>query len=209
MVLGNIRNLIFEQILEKMAHKCKFSDFGCTYQETIELLEIHEKDCCYRLVNCSDLDCKKQVSMVQLLEHMRKEGHKPREFPNQRQIKRYLSVKDKDFEQDNIWREDHITIKDQHFFGQCWRSTGGQWALWVFMLGSRADCEKQAYTIKLKSHEGKRKEELIYRGYCAPLDMTKEQVASTGNCLTLTDAAVKRLKVNDGFKYSITIESAE
>jgi len=207
--LGKIRNLIFEEFLKVMVHKCKFGDYGCKFEATIGPLESHEKGCGHRLVNCPDLTCKTQVSMAHAVEHLRKE-HDPSEHPNTRMIQRTFILKRADFDKDQCWVENHITFEDKHFFQECWRSNGGQWTIWVYMLGSRNDCEKQTYTIKLFSQDEKRKEKLTYLGYCVPLDMTKEQVASSGNCLSLTDAVAKRLMANSGMiKYSLAIVSAE
>ena len=52
------------QVLSKMPHSCKFSDYGCKLEHTKTQLETHEKDCGYRLVNCVDLACQTQVRVA-------------------------------------------------------------------------------------------------------------------------------------------------
>merc|ERR1712029_1130427 len=73
MALGKIRSLVFEQLLNKMSHKCKFSEYGCTFEDNLTPLECHEKDCWYRLANCGDLKCKTQIPLAHLVEHMEKD----------------------------------------------------------------------------------------------------------------------------------------
>ena len=208
--LGKIRNLVFERLLKKMSHKCKFVEYGCTFEDTMKPLECHELDCQYRLVNCVHLTCKIQISMAHLFEHMQKEHNRIVEntvLNEYQRIKSSLHVKTEDFIEEGIWKPAHIKFEDKHFFLESWRSTTGQWSFWVYMIGSKEACDEWTYTMKLKSK--KKKEMQIYRarGYCVPLDLTKEQVAMQGICFTLTDAAVKWLIANDRLKYSITIES--
>jgi len=78
--LGELRNLVVEQLLTELSHVCKFADHGCTFEETLTALESHEEECRYRLVNCSSLSCEtKRVSMAQLVKHIN-EHHEPTDF---------------------------------------------------------------------------------------------------------------------------------
>ena len=142
--------------------------------------------------------------MARLVQHMKKEHESV--IRKTKHFESCIPVKDEDFQKAGIWTEDHITFKDHHFFGECWRSLCGQWTFWVYKLGSNKDCEEQAYTIRVFAKIGNKKTEYVYRGQCVPLDINKKQVASSGNCLILTDAAVKRLIVKNEILYSVTIE---
>merc|ERR1719391_618249 len=68
--LGHLRNLFAENLLMEMSHTCKFTIYGCTYEEKTTALESHEHDCKYRLIYCLCLDCQMEVSMDQLLKHL-------------------------------------------------------------------------------------------------------------------------------------------
>ena len=52
-------------------------------------------------------------------------------------------------------------------------------------------------------------EELLYRGHSISLDVTKEQMAQAGNCLTFSDATAKRIRSdNNNIKYVVDIKPA-
>ena len=145
--------------------------------------------------------------MGQLVEHAEKE-HKFNvlsENINRRYFKSSIDIKNC-FEKSFNWSAAHFKFKDQHFFRECWRSTGGLWSIWVYAIGSMKDCEKHAYTMKIFADDKHDKEQLIYHGHCVPFDLAKEQVAEQGKCLTLTDAAVKRYISNDKLYYSLIIK---
>jgi len=202
--LGKTRSLIFEKVLSKMPHSCKFSDYGCKMEHTKTTLECHEKDCGYRLVNCVDLACQTQVPMAQLVEHMKKD-HERGDFVHTESntYRSHFIVQSSDFTGEIMWISDHIVFEDRHFFRECCRSKDGQWFVWVYMIGSRKECEEYIYTVKIMS-DG-REEELMYRGRCVPLDIAKEKLVQVGNCLIFPDATAKRFWANQRIHYQVCV----
>ena len=93
-----------------------------------------------------------------------------------------------------MWISDHIVLEDRHFFRECCRSKDGQWFVWVYMIGSRKECEEYTYTIKIISDD--REEELKFKGRCVPLDIAKEKMVQVGNCLIFPDSTAKRFSAN-------------
>jgi len=202
--LGKTRSLIFEKVLSKMPHSCKFSDYGCKLEHTKTQLETHEKDCGYRLVNCVDLACQTQVPMAQLVEHMKKD-HEREDFVHTESntYRSHFIVQSSDFTGEIMWISDHIVFEDRHFFRECCRSKDGQWFVWVYMIGSRKECEEYIYTVKIMSDD--REEELMYRGRCVPLDVAKEKLVQVGNCLIFPDSTAKRFWANQRIHYQVYV----
>jgi len=202
--LGKTRSLIFEKVLQKMPHSCKFSDYGCKVEHTKSNLETHEKDCQFRLVNCVDLACQAQVCMAQLMTHMTKD-HEREDFVHTESntYRSHFIVQSSDFTREIMWISDHIVLEDRHFFRECCRSKDGQWFVWVYMIGSRKECEEYIYTVKIMSDD--REEELMYRGRCVPLDVPKEKLVQVGNCLIFPDSTAKRFWANQRIHYQVYV----
>merc|ERR1712029_981500 len=119
-----------------------------------------------------------------------------------------LDVNDEDFEEEAFWTN-HIKLNKRHFFSESWRNIDGQWTFWVYAMGSKKDCKRFTYTINFFSTDKDKKGKLVYQNYCVPLDLSKEQVARNGDCLTLTDAAAKRFWVNGTIKFKVIIEAVD
>merc|ERR1719259_1532088 len=106
----------------------------------------------------------------------------------------HFIVQSSDFTGEIMWISDHIVFEDRHFFRECCRSKDGQWFVWVYMIGSRKECEEYIYTVKIISDD--RKEELKFKGRCVPLDIAKEKMVQVGNCLIFPDSTAKRFSAN-------------
>jgi len=212
--LGNTRSLIYEKMLEQLPHSCKFEEHGCQTQDTNQAIKVHERDCQHRLVNCIWLRCKTQVPMSQFLKHILLNNHdKLTEFICFKNIQSYFGVTTAALEcQGNwYWEPTRIIVNTIHtmcelYFLEAWRNPVGQWFIWMYTIGSREECEKLIYQVKVVSGNGI--EELVYRGHCISLDVTKEQIAEACNCLTFSDAIAKRLRSNNRINYIVDIEPA-
>jgi len=207
--LGNTRSLIYEKMLEQLPHSCKFEEHGCQTQDTSQTLEAHERDCQHRLVNCFWLRCKTQVPMSQLLKHENNHDlQKLTELKLSKNIQSYFGVTTAALECKGnwYWEPTRIIVNFKHYFLEAWRNPVGQWFIWMYTIGSREECEKLIYQVKVVSGNGI--EELFYRGHCISLDVTKEQIAEACNCLTFSDAIAKRLRSNNRIKYIVDIEPA-
>lgn len=204
---SGIRSLVFEQCLAMLTHDCKFIEYGCLFEGTIDLLKFHEPDCLYRLVNCCVLECQTKISMVKFTKHLMEEHPitfhevtlmqcgEPMELPIECQ--------------ERYWIPDHIELNDNHFFLECWRNNDGLWALWVYMLGSKNDCKEYAYTITVYSDDKEKKGMLVYQNSCVPLDLTKEQIALQGKCLTFTDPAANEFLTKNEIKLKLIIKPVD
>jgi len=208
--LGQLRNLVAEQLLTELSHNCKFADHGCTFEETLTALESHEEECRYRLVNCSSLSCDtKRVSMAQLEKHI-KEDHLPVGDLNAKcytsgKFLARLNVQGSDLEQPFIYfKPIYIQVGEHIFFRQALRNQEGQWHLWLYMIGTPKECEECTYTIQVFA-VGK-KERLTYHGCCIPLDHSWEKVTQLGQCLNFSNATAKYFMVGDKIQYQVTIE---
>jgi len=202
------RNFIFEKILSKMAHACKFADQGCTMEEILTTLASHEDDCEFRLVNCMDMRCKAKVPQAKVLEHLEIEHKKEDFIEKSNPVDAYFTVSDAVFQRSKsaTWLPIHINIKDEHFFVQMWRSGGGQWYAWVYMLAAKKKCEEYIYTVKVSGQDKMGQEAFSAHGHCVPLDHSRGKVTELGTCLMFTDAQARRLRANGKIKYHVNIQ---
>merc|ERR1712029_285276 len=113
---------------------------------------------------------------------------------------------DLEYKGHSYWVPKHGVVNFKHYFLEVWRNPVGQWFIWMYTFGSREECEKLIYRVKVVS--GNEIEELFYRGHCISLDVSKEHIAEACNCLTFSDAIAKRLRSNNRIKYIVDIESA-
>jgi len=142
--LGQSRNLLAEKILAKMSHTCKFTTYGCTFEEKIAALESHEQDCKHRLICCPSLHCKTRVSMAQLLQHLEDKHQVAEQYKTTSKTlrsKTNLEVKlDRTHDRTYFIKPVHMQVGDRHFFREALRTTDGRWYMWLYMLGSKKDC---------------------------------------------------------------------
>ena len=214
--IGKMRNLIYEQLLPKIPHYCKFASYGCKEEDINTALESHEKDCKYRLVNCPEvLQCKTQISMVLLLDHM-KEKHegqvpilsnfnlsKPLRLSCKSSNSLTLTKEDKSW----TWPPIQIHMNDHHYFLVIFRISNGQFCFGMYMVGSRRECEESIFSVKVFSND--KKEELTYRGPCMSLDMKRDEIVEAGHCITFSNTIAERLMTEDKIiSYTINIESS-
>merc|ERR1712029_194014 len=103
-----------------------------------------------------------------------------------------------------------VVIKEggQTFFMMCGRSPEGQWYFWVYMIGSKAECEKWTYTVRFHS-KGEKKKGLSFCGPCVPPDIPPERAAELGLCLQFNDGTAKRFCSDDKIRYEFRIEKEE
>lgn len=117
-------------------------------------LEVHEKECLYRLVRCVDLACHNKVPFVELLNHM-KNDHECEDFVNAdgSTYRSHFIVHEEDFTREIMWISDHLTLDGRHFFRECCRKENGLWFIWVYLLGSQKEADNYVYTIKITSED--------------------------------------------------------
>jgi len=204
------RNFVFEKLLTKISHGCQFAEYGCQIEGTIALLKCHEEECRYRLVNCCFQTCRSYVSMTNLLEHIAKdhgrEGFQTLHYKHS--FKSALGMSLGDFDREGYWSPKLISEGGQTFFGMCERSPKGKWYFWIYMKGSKAECEKWTYTVRFHSKREEKKG-LSFCGPCVPLDMPKKRAAELGLCLQFHDGTAKRFWSGERIDYELKIEKEE
>ena len=94
-----------------------------------------------------------------------------------------------------------MEVENRHFFRECYRSDG-LWFVWVYMIGSREECEDYIFTVKVTSEDRK----LEYQDCCIPLDVAKEDMLQAGSCLIFPDSTAKRLVANERIRFEVHIE---
>jgi len=203
--LGLTRNRIFEQLLPMLPHACKFEVYGCGREESTTALESHEKECPYRLVRCFWLQCKTRGPMHELLQH-KKEFHRLTEYWPRKHLASSFVIVPSVFEMEECYAPKHIEVEGRQFFQELWRCINGHWFMWVYMMGSKTECDKYTFTVKLVSPD--RNLELMHRDSCIPLDVTKEEIAEVRNCLTFTDNTAKRLIHRNKIQFITVIDKA-
>jgi len=188
--LGKTRSLISEKVLARLPSQCRFNEHGCTVELMKSELEVHEKECLYRLVRCVDLACHNKVPFIGLLDHMTK-GHECEDFVNAdgSVYRSHFIVNEEDFSREIMWISDHLTLDSRHFFRECCRDANGLWYIWVYLLGTQKEADNYIYTIKITSED--KEEEIAYRGKVLSLDVPKEKLSTIGAGLIFPDATAR------------------
>jgi len=61
---------VANQLVDLIPHPCTNRDYGCLYEGQVGEVQLHERDCEFRLIKCPSYQCKRQVCMKKLDEHI-------------------------------------------------------------------------------------------------------------------------------------------
>ena len=198
-----------------MPRNCIHSEFGCRFEETEPELDLHEVDCKYRSVSCVDRHCHSKVSMVDFFDHIKKRhGLTVSSSKYDKGWKSKASLEYCDKEITGVVHRPKIVQKNgRTFIFDCVLKKDGLFLAWVYMLGSKKDCEAYECTIKIVQTTSKltvifitfflfftlknplffKKKELIFWGRCVSLDFPSENMVEDKNCLFLKDVMAASL----------------
>ncbi|XP_023340463.1 E3 ubiquitin-protein ligase DIS1 isoform X2 [Eurytemora carolleeae] len=147
-VLGNIRSLVSEKVLEKLPASCKYSDHGCQIEVMRYLLPAHESQCKYRIVSCVDLACQQRVSLSCMLNHLDSD-HETEDFVRVEggEYSSHFIINEEDFQKDIMWTSDQLHFDGNYFYRECCRSNKGLWYICISrcILGVTKDCGIYVY----------------------------------------------------------------
>jgi len=204
-VLGNIRSLVSEKVLEKLPASCKYVDNGCEIEVMRNLLAGHESSCDYRLVNCVDLACQQKVSLANLLTHLDSD-HETEDFVRVEggEYSSHFIVNEEDFNKDIMWISDQLHYDGKYFYRECCRSNEGLWYIWVYELAPESqDTSQYTCQISINSRDGE--DSLTCRSKPLSLDNTKEKIAESGRGLIFTDSTARLFWEENKVRYSVSI----
>jgi len=205
-VLGNIRSLVSEKVLEKLPAPCKYSDTGCEVELMRSELPSHQKKCKYRSVNCVDLACQQPVSLVNLLNHIDND-HETEDFVRVEggEYSSHFIVNEEDFNKDIMWISDQLHFDQKYFYRECCRSNKGLWYIWVYQLDTSSPADSN-YTCEISVLSADRQEVLSCKSRPLSLDYTKEKVADSGRGLVFTDSTARLFWEENKVRYSVSIK---
>jgi len=205
-VLGNIRSLVSEKVLEKLPTPCKYSDSGCEVELMRSELPSHEKECQYRSVNCVDLACQQSVSLCKLLNHIDND-HETEDFVRVEggEYSSHFIVNEEDFNKDIMWISDQLHFDQKYFYRECCRSNKGLWYIWVYQL--EPGTSGQDYTCQISVLSADHEEMLTCKSRPLSLDYTKEKVAESGRGLVFTDSTARLFWQDNKVRYSVKIKT--
>jgi len=208
-VLGNIRSLVSEKVLEKLPASCIFADNGCEVEVMRNLLEKHESQCKYRLVNCVDLACQQRISLSNLLTHLDSD-HETEDFVRVEggEYKSHFIVNEEDFQKDIMWISDQLHYMGKYFYRECCRSNKGLWYIWVYQLDTEPGVGDQ-FSCQISVHSKDDEESLTCKSKPINLDLTKEKIAESGRGLVFTDTTARLFWEDNKVRYSVKIQEKE
>jgi len=203
-VLGNIRSLVSEKVLEKLPASCQFSDNGCEVEVMRNHLDAHESQCKYRIVNCVDLACQQRVSLVNLLNHLDSD-HETEDFVrvDGGWYASHFIVNEEDFSKDIMWISDQLHYDGKYFYRECCRSNKGLWYIWVYQL---EDNPSDQYIAEISIISADKEDSLTCRSKPLNLDLTKEKIAESGRGLVFTDTTARLFWEDNKVRYSVSIK---
>lgn len=135
--------------------QCTYCEYGCTTEMMKTDLGAHEEECHFRIVQCMDMYCAERLPLASLLDHLANNHYDHEDFfnPNRSSCLSHFIVYEEDFDREFAMTYDHLTLDEDHFFRQCWRSIEGLWFVWVYYLGSHQDSKRFVYTVKITSED--------------------------------------------------------
>ena len=100
-----------------------------------------------------------------------------------------------------------MTLDSHYFFGICWRDSGlsGFWHMSSYIAGESRYSAKYIFRVSICDQTCI--EEISYRGECLPLDIEKNEIVSSGRCLTFNDETVRRYCTDGKLKFYFEIRS--
>ena len=78
-----------------------------------------------------------------------------------------------------------------------------RWFVWLYMVATPDETKNYLYTVCMKSSEFN--EEMIYKGQPISLLIKREEIYTTGRCLSLDDVVAKRFCTNECLTISFSI----
>ena len=181
-------------------------------------IELHEKECRHRPVECPVWDCLlKTVPFEKLLNHISQVHRKDDDISKPKTYKQpsfhdYLEIDSRDFNGFAYWYPTQLEMDGVNFFFSSIKQHG-KWHFWVAFLGSQKEADKFEYSIRIVNENNK--EEIMYRGPVISIDNPSKKILDSGCCLTFTNNLAKRFmkkaktfgfyKEDSILEYSITL----
>jgi len=212
--LQNIRCMFAEQMLEKTLVLCQFSVHGCKTKLKIKDKNEHAAQCLFRKVDCTDMYCKKRISVCNLRNHIQS-------------CHAMVKIAGYEYESDiyftdpyryppsynpyNILFENaqHVFILKEHEFcnqGLHRIHSQGLIFLWVIFTGTSKEATKYKCEIKISNKD--ETENHIYSGPPISVDVPfKDAIDSKQGLVVMRTTMMRLLNEVDKFKLKIQIET--
>jgi len=219
----NVRSLLAENLLDRVHFPCKFKTNGCDFKFIRQILGEHEEECFYRLVKCPAPECKENVPLSKLADHVEKESshsfrsnnvggkYVPYGASSSHRIMVDTLMFYEEYYFDNF---DCIKIffDQKYFFCRQSRNSKGQWFIWVYLLEDNCSTYDYKITISLKKNDAGFERKLATTCRPISLDLVGKDVENSGNCLTFSDDIAQQfttMDFSDVKDYEMTPEEEE
>jgi len=193
-------------LIEKVKHKCKYWDKGCTHRELLTDLVPHEVVCPERTVHCpSPNGCDEVIQLKDFHRHAVRnqcsvQVRHPTKFNLSKGWLRWDGLSTRTQEEFNLredlaWSFFHLTKEENNFYFSAQYFASEQLFLFYIMLmGGQEAADKYVSHIQLVSKESRVK--LSFEGPILPLDRipaTEEALMSSNGCFTVHYRAMRPL----------------
>ena len=146
--IGNTRSLMTEKLIAKLTTKCSFTEQGCCEDEKLpEEMLLHERACNFRLVKCLFIACDEKVPVADLLDHS-KLKHVDKNMPILEIDSACLSLS---VPKAGFYLNPRFIRSRKHYFASHLEvDDRGFFFLFIHILGSQADIDREEYKCKIK-----------------------------------------------------------
>ena len=203
-LLGSIRCLVIEKILEKLPRKCNFHKHGCAEKVVKEERLKHEMICKHLEVSCPEVNCGDFLPKLGLLDHLKE--HNIVWKPNK--TKFWLELTEDDFiakpnGQAKTWSPSYIAVDDKNFFytSVIRDKKKGLWYFWVTLIGSAEEAKRCSSEIVITNESNAK---LSFKRPTGSLDETEDELFKKGeNILVLPDFVMRQVWTKESKKISL------
>lgn len=195
---ANIKNLVAEEMLEKIPMDCRYKESGCDVELVRNELFCHEEDdCLYRDVQCPQHECQNMVPLCKLVDHA-DTFHNPycnQTFIDSDELSYHrMEASDYVFKGPYEWPCIRIIYDQKYFFCKQNRTKEGVWFIWVYMLedGKMGRLEDYSCTLSITYGEGSERERKLSSTFTpASLKWSINTVEIMGQGLNFTDTIAR------------------
>ena len=210
--MGNGKSLLASIVLENIDHRCRFDD--CEEYFALDKLDAHAKVCRHRTVSCPFGNCKEEVSILRIIQHLSSSKKccihsAPVTAKNSLVVMRGYALKQEDITRNKLWLwPTSLYFLDGYGVSLFPEKDGGNFYFSCIMFASEAACSK--YKIEMTVHASKSPldSDLSFKSVGKPSSIGENHNETKNFGLVVNAKSMLKIskKGDDGFNISLSMK---
>jgi hypothetical protein len=193
--LGKIRNILAEQLLEKVTKPCRFAIHGCSAKVQLNLQDSHAANCKFREVKCPAWWCQTISTPICKMETHLVEKHEYCEIPlTSSPVEFEIILIDRDFERSGdyaSYNKSYMKCKDCLLFLKHHRDHEQKlFFVWMSIAGTKEQARNFLFKISLLNEV--ENEKLTFESRPISIDVPCEEIIKSNQGLIFSDGTARR-----------------